>query len=309
MKKKAPGPDRELFRIVFSEAWWSALLEKEAAPASAAETAAELTAPPAPLRDLDRGRREGVQRLGAVVDAAALAFVHDLFVEMRHRRWPLVFGALHPRFWQVFAAPAFAHAVRALLGEGARLAPRLWPTHVAPVEGAGGWPPHLDATKPIRLREDGSPERLTVWIALSDATVDNGCMYVVPRDVAGVFPASLFQEREADATGFMKLLHAARALPVPAGDAVCWTKDVVHWGGVASGDGLGPRVSLATEFMQKDAHADVGEGAALDVFAGVPSFEERVRLVGRQLKKYVAYEQEAPALTPLQSLADEMLHV
>ena len=29
---------------------------------------------------------------------------------------------------------------------------------------------------------DGSPLLLTVWIPVSNVTVDNGCMYVVPRE-------------------------------------------------------------------------------------------------------------------------------
>jgi hypothetical protein len=297
---KAPGHDRELFRVAFEEAFWNELVPAPAPADDDAPLAGE------PL-DVSRLAREGVAPLGPIANDAAIAFVHSLFRELRHRGWPLVFAALHARFWDLFSAPAFHAALAPVLGDDFRLAPRLWPTHVAPIAGAGGWPPHLDAVRAPRFTSDGRPERLTVWLALTDATPDNGCMYIVPRDVAGAFPDELFSARELDVTRVTRLLHAARALPCRAGSAYVWTKDVIHWGGKASGDALAPRVSLATEVVRADAHQPLAEGPTIALGAP-PSFEERVHLVGRQLRKYVAYESEAPMLTPLQPLADEMLH-
>lgn len=244
----------------------------------------------------------GVARLGPVLEPDALVFTRALFAWLRHRGWPLVFAALHPRFWALFRSRALDDALGAAVGDGWLLAPRLWPVHIAPLGGASGWRPHLDATRAPR-----PGERVTLWLAITRATAHNGCMFVVPRDVAGTFPADVFKERALPAERALPLLHAARALPCAAGEALCWEKDVIHWGGVATGDDDRPRVSIVAEAMRADAKLELAEGHALDVTRATPSFAERARLVGRQLKKYVAYEEERRALEPLLPLADEML--
>jgi hypothetical protein len=45
-----------------------------------------------------------------------------------------------------------------------------------------GWSPHRDrpATGPDSFREDGTPRYLTAWVALTDATPETSCLYVLP---------------------------------------------------------------------------------------------------------------------------------
>src|SRR5207244_2616081 len=99
-----------------------------------------------------------------------------------------------------------------------------------PTPGASGWPPHCD--------DANRPNRVTVWIPLSDATLDNGCMYVVPRDRAAA---------DADAR-----LQACRALPAAAGSILGWNFDVLHWGSTCTRPGE-PRIAISQEFIAPGA--------------------------------------------------------
>ena len=46
-----------------------------------------------------------------------------------------------------------------------------------------GWPPHRDRGEDAAaaaFKQDGMPDYCTTWISLTDATVTNSCLYVVP---------------------------------------------------------------------------------------------------------------------------------
>ena len=51
--------------------------------------------------------------------------------------------------------------------------------HLDPQKTERGWAPHRDCST-MGFDEDGSPQYCSVWLALSDATPDNGCMYALP---------------------------------------------------------------------------------------------------------------------------------
>jgi hypothetical protein len=123
-----------------------------------------------------------------------------------------VFSFVYDQFWAAPWAPSIGDLALKYLGQGYRQNPNLWTYYVAPQKGAGGWPPHTDS---------GRVDRLTVWIPLTDTSVDNGCIYVIPRDR---MPACLPQDFHAitavnwqELTG---LLHSVRALPARAASAL-----------------------------------------------------------------------------------------
>jgi hypothetical protein len=53
-----------------------------------------------------------------------------------------------------------------------------------PLIRAPGWSglPHRDYTYAETADAEGAPRLLSVWIPLNDITLDNGCMYVVPKE-------------------------------------------------------------------------------------------------------------------------------
>src|SRR5256885_1184270 len=80
--------------------------------------------------------------------------------------------------------------------------------------------------------------RLSVWIALTDASVESGCIYVLPRSHASA--AILNGNWTTDSVTLgdtVRVLSGARALPAAAGSALVWDFDLVHWSGARTGGG------------------------------------------------------------------------
>jgi hypothetical protein len=113
------------------------------------------------------------------------------------------------------------------------------------------------------------PAILNVWIPLNDATLDNGCMYVVPREFDADFcnpdnnhahmnPAKEVMRGQSSKIHFP--LHGVRALPAPAGSLIAWYGNTIHWGSSCSRYARVPRKSIALTFRRADIH--VGAGAA-----------------------------------------------
>ena len=104
------------------------------------------------------------------------------------------------------------------------------------------------------------PNLLSVWIPLNDATLENGCMYVVPRefdvgfaktdDHAHMNPAT--EVRRGLSSKIRFPLHGARALPAPAGSMLAWYGNTIHWGSTCSRFASQPRKSIAITFQRSD---------------------------------------------------------
>ena len=90
-----------------------------------------------------------------------------------------------------------------------------------------------------RLRgDDGEPTLLCVWFPLTDATLDTGCLHVLPRHVDRTWddpdhPDHLRPaEREPGGGAALRFSPAeSRALPAEAGSVCAWAGQTVHWGG------------------------------------------------------------------------------
>ena len=122
--------------------------------------------------------------------------------------------------------------------------------------------------------------------------------------MAGAFPSALFADERIGAARVMDLLQSARALVSEPGEVILWSKNIVHWGGRASADAEGPRVSITAEIARGDAVRARGEPALLDE---VPAQRARVRLVAHQILKYAVYERERARLKPFVSLAESLV--
>jgi hypothetical protein len=111
------------------------------------------------------------------------------------------------------------------------------------------------------------PAILNVWIPLNDATLDNGCMYVVPREFDADFtrtdnhhahmnPAAEVQRGKSSKIQFP--LHGVRALPAPAGSLIAWYGNTIHWGSSCSRYAKVPRKSIALTFRRGDIKVGAG---------------------------------------------------
>lgn len=117
------------------------------------------------------------------------------------------------------------------------------------------------------------PAILNVWIPLNDATVDNGCMYVVPKEFdvdfartdnhhAHMNPATEVQRGKSSKIQFP--LHGVRALPAPAGSLIAWYGNTIHWGSSCSRYAKEPRKSIALTFRRSDTKVGAGVAAPDD---------------------------------------------
>lgn len=244
---------------------------------------------------IDRIATQGWARVDDVLCASSLACVLDGIARVGQRGLPPVFAYLFPEVWTALAAPSLRGPVQALL-PGAKQLPRSWITVVRPHEGAHGWEPHLDAARPAKRIGDDRFERLTLWIALTDATLDNGCMHLVPADrVPGPY-TDLFEREHIGAARALAVLHAVQAAPCRAGSALLWRTDVIHFGGWANGEGLEGRVAVALHLVHGRARVPTREQPTRDLFEGPPAHAGRAAFVARQLLAYASYERQLPAL-------------
>jgi hypothetical protein len=105
-------------------------------------------------------------------------------------------------------------------------------------------------TNGVQVGVGGDPTLLSVWMPVTDATLDSGCLYVVPRgaDKCWDDPTHPDHLRPAEAEpGGGAALHfplaCARPLPAAAGSVCMWAGNTIHWGAACrireGGDGGG----------------------------------------------------------------------
>lgn len=228
-------------------------------------------------------RVDGYFRLPAAVAPAGIARLNAAIDTIVGAGWPPSFLFMYDEAWLSARSPATNRVLDAILGKGFRQIQHVWVHVVKPVPGAFGWRPHLDGS---------TQNRMTIWLALTDATIDNGCMHVIPRRVSATPPdlATRFTTPDSQFTRdeLTSLLHATHALVAAPGDALGWGYDVIHWGGFAHASGR-TRRGFSFEYIAASEEPDDHDGTivAMDT---LPSFEERVRDVAAGLVAYRTFE-------------------
>jgi hypothetical protein len=176
--------------------------------------------------------RLGIERIVAAGFPSTLACVYDEFYQ--------AFGGLDALF-----AP--------LLGDRYKLGlSGLSAFSVPPGDRAyrrwGALSPHRDSLGPDpEVLARRLPSILNVWIALTDVTPRDSCIYVVP---AGSDPHYYSEDR--DVRQELIRLQDIRALPAPAGSLIAWSTHLAHWGSSSSRFAGGPRIAIAMYFHRRD---------------------------------------------------------
>jgi ectoine hydroxylase-related dioxygenase (phytanoyl-CoA dioxygenase family) len=152
-----------------------------------------------------------------------------------------------------------------------------WAWHLASDGTTCNLPPHRDGSG-VTVNADGMPESLTVWIALTDATPDNGCIYVLPSAYDPFYGLTPSRVNVLD-------VQNVRALPTPAGTALAWNHQLLHWGGRTNSRAQQSLVSVAFEFRRAGA---VERMKTLDPNR-VPTFRERLKLIAEQIIRHKQY--------------------
>jgi len=163
------------------------------------------------------------------------------------------------------------------LGDDYRILPHFWAWYIEPGKGKG-WPPHRDSADQsvIELYGQEMLVSLSLWLPLTEATPENGCM--------SVLPLSCEREYDTPVTDPSQIpLQDILCLPARAGSLLGWRQDLFHWGGRSHNSAKTPRLSLSLEFQ--NAGLDPLCEPLLDP-QHPPTPQERLDLIIQQFDKY-----------------------
>lgn len=239
-------------------------------------------APQDAVREKGRLDEDGYFCLRQVFDPERIARMHHIVRVVRADGWPAAFAFVYDDFWSIARSPAISAFLEASLGADFVQNTVVWAHWVPDAKGAGGWRPHDDY-------RGGGDTFLSLWIPLSDATAENGCMFLVPASRSRDVAETLKIQDSLPNVLFRKTLQDVVALPVPSGSLIGWHGDVLHWGGANSGSTV-PRVSLALEFRSRDVKTIRFERPLIDPRAALPPFRTRLFAIVKALREYINFE-------------------
>ena len=212
--------------------------------------------------------QDGADTLGRLAPALAEAVNTCARLDI-----PPAFIFLFDETWECFFA--LDPMLRGFLGPGYRVLPDFWTWRLDPSRADAGWRPHRDKGR-VALTADGAPQSLTVWIPLTEARPQNGCMYILPANRDPVYGTHAEAQWQID-------VPRVRALPAKPGEFLCWNQAVLHWGGESSRFAADPRISMALEFQSGDRAPF--NNPLIPPFANL-DFESRLKLVAKQILQY-----------------------
>ena len=198
-----------------------------------------------------RFRQEGYTTLTTVGKHLAESLARAA-VRLQECGWPASFMIIYD---EAFALSACVDKqMLALTGKNANNGDMLaW--FIDPNKNEAGFSPHRDRqpeNPPASFSTDAKtgekiPLYSTAWVALTNATPENSCLYVVPaQHDPGYFSGDLdtvdpLQRCFPDKTGYQNI----RAVPVSAGDSVCFSHRILHWGSRGRLGYHTPRIALS----------------------------------------------------------------
>ncbi|GLQ05647.1 phytanoyl-CoA dioxygenase family protein [Sneathiella chinensis] len=234
---------------------------------------------PVPFSDADLERisevfwEKGYLYLPPLLEREACRAIAQGMKALKSAGEPVPYIYLFDQPWQLFER--LRVLIRHFLGPDYAVLPNLWAWYLDQ-PGQAGWPPHRDCSSEtvFGAGADQILMSLSLWVPLDQATEENGCMYVVPRQQEALLQEPLTTD---------SLMPIATPLPADAGAVLGWPQDLVHWGGQYGEGAENPRVSLSFEFQS--SHFDPLAEPLLHTDQP-PTFAERLSLIEQQFDKY-----------------------
>ena len=224
---------------------------------------------------------DGYFQIAPLLSGPDVARMRQGIEALRQAGWPSAFAFVFDEFWQITRTPSLVRLLTRVLGSRFRQNADVWCHYVPPMSDSSGWVPHVDG--------HNKPNRLSLWIPLSDATLDNGCMYVVPRHR---LPPSLANPGPDASIGWRDVraaLQSATALPATAGSVLGWHFDVMHWGSRSLRPSH-PRISMAVEFVGETVVVADSERPLMAGDGAPPGLRQRLYCVGKGILMYEKFE-------------------
>jgi phytanoyl-CoA hydroxylase len=160
-----------------------------------------------------------------------------------------------PGYFELMSNPKILDVVESLIGPEIFANPVYNVRPKVPRVAAGEVPWHQD--KSYWPGAKSNPV-VTVWVALVDATVENGCLRVIPRTqhetIAGfhfeTYSGTAYRELDEENVGPLK--SRARPVPVDAGSAIIFNDRFIH----SSGPNLSTHVRWSVDLRYQPADQD-----------------------------------------------------
>jgi hypothetical protein len=127
--------------------------------------------------------------------------------------------------------------------------------YIDPKEEAAGFSPHRDRQPENALstfHDDMQAKYVTMWTALSNATPENSCLYIIPRQHdPGYLEGDFYQDPLQRALVTKHDYQHIRALPRLAGQSAMFTHRILHWGSRGNPN-ASPEPRIAISFVCSD---------------------------------------------------------
>ena len=230
------------------------------------------------LRKLSHSmEKDGYFQLPPLLDKSETDAIRDGIFSLVNKKLPPVFIYIYDQPWALFER--LYPVIQLFLGDRFSLLPNLWAWHIPPIKGASGWPAHTDCSAETRFESpDGGATlmSMSLWVPLTNATIENGCMAVLPRSREILYNPTITDPKQIRPIDTVDL-------PAASGSVLGWSQDLYHWSRHVTTNTITPRVSLSLEF-QNPVFTPLIE-PLIDI-AQPPPFEERLSLILSQFKKY-----------------------
>ncbi|MFT5201238.1 MAG: hypothetical protein ACI9C1_000610 [Candidatus Aldehydirespiratoraceae bacterium] len=221
-----------------------------------------------------------------VVDPAACAALATAVEGLAADGIPTPFLFVYDEVWNLLRAAG--GVLNDVVGPNYLVGGDLWAWYVPPTAEGSGWAVHRDGNLGDAVRPDGSPDIVTAWIPLTEASPTNGCIYVLPVDRDPNVPDNL----DVLEVG-RRSLSSVRAVPASPGDVLGWSTRLLHWGGRSSNAAATPRISFSIYCCRADAENYADDFVPLD---GAIPLHHRLGVICRAL---LSYEQSGLSGTTL----------
>lgn len=185
-----------------------------------------------------------------LLSVADLKELERVIRALKEKGWPPVFAFMFDDLWLLL--DRVWDLMAPILGKDCILDPSVFLWALSPRKSAQKFQdpndksignnfglPHRDFSFSESFFTNGDRKILNCWIPICDATLNNGCLYVLPKEFDEVFdqPESSKHMRAAtpcyDQQHMTKLsfdLQGARPLPCKAGSIISWEGNLIHWG-------------------------------------------------------------------------------
>lgn len=207
---------------------------------------------PAPPADLSESELEGLARdlgqegyfitrelIQASARAELLGLVDQVVARGLNPTWAMIFDP----FWDTFAR--LGGLLEHLLGEDYRYVTGDYVFIVENTDQAAGWGKHRDLQFRRSMSRNGHPLIMSFWVALTDATPLNSCLYALPFSRDPNYPDNI-----KDLT--IPHVEDVQCMAVQAGQVIGLSHALLHWGSRSSARGKTRRVSFVFDAQRGD---------------------------------------------------------